>query len=181
MFECNYKYELEDSLISSKYVYNSQKSKKDKVIAIMLPILLAIMVAMLVADIVNKKSIVWDLILVIALVVLQVMYLFIPIMIKSAQIKAFKKQNLKEMDMLNIVISEKLCTETFIKNNEEVSKNVHALQNLTSYLEDQNRLILVFNQVEFICLRKDCIKGDIEKLKEHLVKAMNKSASKKKK
>ena len=37
MFECKYKYQLEDSLISAKYVFRSQKRKKDKIIAAMIP------------------------------------------------------------------------------------------------------------------------------------------------
>ena len=52
MFECKYKYELEDSVISAKYVYKSQKRKQDKVIAILIPILMLCMVAMLIYDIV---------------------------------------------------------------------------------------------------------------------------------
>ena len=64
MFECKYKYELEDSLTSARYVYRSQKRTKDKVIAIMIPIMLVVMVALLVVDIVNKKSYVLDIVLI---------------------------------------------------------------------------------------------------------------------
>ena len=34
MFECKFKYELEDSLVSAKYIYKSQKRKQDKIIAL---------------------------------------------------------------------------------------------------------------------------------------------------
>ena len=44
MFECKYKFELEDSITSAKYVYKSQRRKKDVVIAVMLPILILVMV-----------------------------------------------------------------------------------------------------------------------------------------
>lgn len=179
MFECSYKYELVDSLISSKYIYKAQKRTKDKIIAIMLPILLVCMIAMLIADIINKKNLVWDIVLVVAIIILQVMYLIIPLMLKNSQIKAFKAQKIAEMDLLTIKIDENLCTETMYKDNKEMSKSIHNLKNLTSYLEDSTRLILVFNEVEFVCLRKQNIKGDLEKLKTHLVKVMSKTKKRK--
>ena len=91
MIECKYKCELDDCVQSAKYVYKSQKRKQDKVIAILIPILMACMVAMLIFDIVTGKSFVWDIVLLSALVILQVMYLIIPVMLVKAQKKAFKK------------------------------------------------------------------------------------------
>ena len=167
MFECKYKYELEDSIISAKYVYKSQKRKQDKVIAILIPILMVAMVAMLIYDIVKGHSFVWDIVLLIALVVLEIMYMIVPIMLTNSQKKYFKKQNLDNMDYLLIKIEEHICTETMFKDNEEVAKNLHNLKTLTSYLEDNDRLILVFNKVEFVCLRKQNIVGGVEKLKSH--------------
>ena len=74
MFECKYKYELEDSLTSAKYVYKSQKRKQDKVIAILIPILMVAMVAMLIVDIVTGNSYLLDIVLLVALVVLEIVY-----------------------------------------------------------------------------------------------------------
>ena len=180
MFKCKYKFELEDSIVSAKYVYKSQKRKQDKVIAILIPILIACMIAMLVFDIVKKNSFVWDIVLLVALVVLEVMYLIVPLMLVSSQKKAFQKQKIDEMDYILIQIDENSCVETLIKDEKEVSKNVHALRQLTSYLEDKTRLILVFNKVEYVCLRKDNIQGDINKLKTHLEKTMSKAMKGKK-
>ena len=174
MFECKYKFELEDSLISAKYVYNSQKRKQDKIIAFLIPILILAMVGMLVYDIISGKSLVWDVILLIALLVLQITYLIIPLMLVSSQKKAYKKQNISEMDYLLIKIENNICTEALYKNEKEVSKNVHNLKFLTSYLEDNKRLILVFNKVEYICLRKEFLNCEVSKLKEYLNKIMAK-------
>ncbi|MBE5740910.1 MAG: hypothetical protein E7351_00020 [Clostridiales bacterium] len=180
MFECKYKLELEDSIVSAKYVYKSQKRTQDKVIAIMIPILMLCMVAMLVYDIVMKKPFIWDIVLLIALVVLEIMYLIVPIMLVRSQKKSFVQQKLGEMDYLHVKIDENLCVETLYKDDKEMAKNIHNLKLLTSYLEDNNRLILVFNKVEFVCLRKANITGDITKLKAHLQRVMSKSISKKK-
>ena len=70
MFECKFKYELEDSIVCAKYIYKSQKRKQDKVIAILIPILIVCMIGMMIYDIVSKKSIVWDIVLLVALVIL---------------------------------------------------------------------------------------------------------------
>ena len=89
MFKCKYKFELNDSITSAKYVYKSQKRKQDKVIAFLIPILMLAMIGMLILDIVNNKSVVWDIILLVALVVLETMYIIIPFTIITSQKKSF--------------------------------------------------------------------------------------------
>ena len=180
MFECKFKYELEDSIVSAKYIYKSQKRTQDKVIAILIPILMVCMVAMLVYDIVKGKSFVWDIVLLVALVVLEIMYLIIPFMLVSSQKKSFQKQKIDEMDFIHIVIDNSSCVEMLVKDEKEVSKHTHNLKSLTSYLEDAKRLILVFNKVEYVCLRKDNLTGGIDKLKSVLEKTMSKIINKKK-
>lgn len=180
MFECKFKYELEDCLVSAKYIYKSQKRKQDKIIAILIPILMICMIGMLVYDIVKNKSFVWDIVLIVALVALEFLYLLIPVMLVKSQKTAYKKHDIDSMDYTLISINDNLCVETFFKEEKEVSKNIHNLRQLTSYLEDQKRMILVFNNVEYVCLRKDKIDGGVEKLKSHLEKIMSKSVNKKK-
>ena len=79
-----------------------------------------------------------------------------------------------------IQIDENVCTETMFKDEVEQAKSVHSLKMLSSYIEDANRLILIFNKVEYVCLRKNCIEGGVEKLKAHLQKKMIKQNSKRK-
>ena len=179
MFECKYKLKQEDCIVCAKYVYKSQKRTKDKVIAILIPILLACMVAMLVVDIVNHKSLVWDIVLLCALAVLEVVYLILPLTIVSSQKKSFNKQKLGEMDYLLVTIDDALCTETMFKGGEAAINSTHNLKQLTSYIEDANRLVLVFNNIEFVCLKKDSLKGDLNKLKAHLEKIMAKANKRK--
>lgn len=180
MFECKYKFELEDSLICAKYVYKSQKRKQDKVIAVLIPILMIAMVAMLIVDIIMKNSYVLDIILLVALVVLEIVYLIIPVTLVRSQKKSYKQQKLDEMDYLKIVIDNSLCTETLYKDESEQAKNVHSLKSLTSFLEDSTRLVLVFNKVEFVCIRKDKLTGGVDKLKAFLEKCMSKNINGKK-
>ena len=180
MFECKFKYELEDSIVSAKYIYKSQKRTQDKVIAILIPILAACMVAMLIYDILKGKSFVWDIVLLVALVVLEVMYLIIPLMLVKTQKKSFEKQKIGETDYILIKIADNACVETLFKDEKEVSTHSYNLKTLTSYLEDKSRLILVFNKVEYVCLRKANLTGGVDKLKALLEKTMSKSANGKK-
>ncbi len=178
MFECKYKYELEDSLISAKYVFRSQKRKKDKIIAALIPILLVAMVALLIVDIVYKKSFVLDIVLIVCLIVLQIMYWLIPVSLNRSQKKSFYAQKLDTMDYLYVKIDNASCTEILLKDDVEQAKNIHSLKSLTSYLEDDTRLILVFNSAEYVCLRKANITGDINQLKALLEKVMVKKKTK---
>lgn len=176
MFECKYKIEEKDCVISAKYVYKSQKRKQDKVIAVLIPILFVAVIAMLIYNACTGQSIVWELIMAIALVVLEVFYLLIPLMLVRSQKKSFKQQKLGEVDYLHIKIEGPTCVETLVKDEKEIAKNVHNLKSLTSYLEDGERLVLVFNKVEFVCIRKSELTGGLEKLKSHLEKIMSKNA-----
>ena len=179
-FNCKYKFELDDCITSAKYVYKSQKRKQDKVIAVLIPILMLAMVAMLVFDIVKHRSLVWDIILLVALVVLETVYLIIPLTVTLSQKKFYKAQRLADLDYMLITIDDNLCTTAMFKDEAEQSKNVHNLKALTSYIEDNSRLILVFNKVEFVCIRKDKLEGNLNQLKAQLEKAMSKSVNKKK-
>ena len=179
MFECKYKFQLEDSIISAKYVYKSQKRKQDKIIAFLIPILLIAMIGMLIWDIIKNNSFVWDIVLIGALAVLEAMYLLIPILLVRSQKKAYKKQNLHEMDYILIKIDANTCSEALFKDDKQVSSSNHSLKFLTSYLEDNDRLILVFNKIEYVCLRKSAVTGDVKQLKEHLQKVMFKNSKNK--
>ena len=179
MFECNYKYQLEDSIKCAKYVYKSQRRKRDKVFAWLIPIMFVCVLAMFIYNVVTHKSFVWELIMLIAVVAVEIVYLMIPVMLVKSQKKAFKQQHLDQMDSLNISIDGNICVEKLFKDGKEVAKNVHSLRGLSSYLEDSENLILVFNQVEFVCIKKDKLTGGLEKLKAQLEKAMAKTTKKK--
>lgn len=178
MFECNYKFELEDCLQCSKYIYKSSRRKKDKVITAMLPILVIAVIALLIVDIVKDNSIVLDIILLIAVIVLFVMNIIMPITLLSTQKKSFKKQKLDEMDSFYVSIKDDLCMESFKKDEKDLAKNVHSMKSLTSYMEDATRLILIFNKLEFACLRKSEITGGtLDSLKDLLDKALIKNSN----
>ena len=93
-------------------------------------------------------------------------------MLVKSQKKSYNKQNLGDMDYLQIVVEDKQCVETLFKDEKEVAKNVHNLKFLTSYIEDKDYLILIFNKVEFVCFKKSGFEGELNRLKNHLNKAL---------
>ena len=175
MFECKYKLELKDCLKCSKYVYKSQKRKQDKVIAVLIPILMVCVVGMLIYDVLNDKPLVWDVVILAALFMLEIMYLLIPLMLIKSQKKSYQKQNLADMDYLHIKIDDKSCVEELYKNGEVVAKNNHSLKLLTSYIEDATSITLIFSNVEFTCIKKEFLVGDLNRFKNHIQKSMKKS------
>ncbi len=175
MFECKYKFTLEDNIKCAKYVYKSQKRTQDKVIACMLPILLVCMVALLVVDIVNDKSIIWDIALLVMLFVLQMMYFVMPAMVVKQTKKSYHAQKLDTMDYIKVNINEKSCAVAFEREGTENDVKLLPLKTLTSYLEDGDSIILIFNKVEYVQVKKEHLTGDVNKLKALLNKAMAKA------
>ena len=85
MFECKYKIKEKDCVTCAKYVYKSQKRKQDKIIAVLIPILFVAIIAMLIYNACTGQSVVWEIIMAVALVVLEVFYLLIPVMLVRSQ------------------------------------------------------------------------------------------------
>ena len=96
------------------------------------------------------------------------------------EIILIRPKSVDDMDYVLIQIKDGLCIETMLKDEQEKMRNIHNLNMLTSYLEDNSRIVLVFNKVEYVCLRKENIVGDENKLKAYLQKIMDKTANKKK-
>ena len=71
-------------------------------------------------------------------------------------------------------IDETKCDVSFQKNGEEVSRSVMDLSTLTSCIEDDERLVLVFNRQMFVVVRKDSLTGNLDSLKLLIQKYMNK-------
>ncbi len=178
MFKCKYKFELEDSIVSAKYVYKSQKRKKDKIITLLIPALLIAMIVMLVVDIRSGNAIGWDITLIVALLILEAVHIILPYTVVSSQKKSFRKQQLESMDYLLVEINDNICTETMVKNEDVVAKSMHNLRSLTSYVEDAYRIVLIFNNVEYVCIRKAYLEGGVVQLKAHLEKRMAKYSKK---
>ena len=179
MFECSYKFTIQDAIKCAKYVYRSQRRKQEKIVIFALPFLLLAIIAMLVFDIIRGRQIVWDIILIVGLFLLGGLTYSMPLIVKRTQIKQYTNQGFGDMDSLDIKIINGVCEEAMVKNGENVVHNTHNLKTLISYIEDDDDFILVYNTGEYTCIKKNKSSGDLVKLRQTLQKAMtvkNKSA-----
>ena len=65
-----------------------------------------------------------------------------------------------------VIIDEDSCKVSFFKEQEEVSKMVLDLNNITACFEDEFRLVIVFNKTNFAVVKKEGLKGNIQELKD---------------
>lgn len=178
MFECNYKFMIEDAKKCAKYVYKSQRRATEKILIVAIPILFALMSGILIFDIVMKRAIVWDIILIVSLILLGTLTYIMPYIVIRAQKKQYNSQNFGDMDNLNIKITNGVCEEAMMKNGEKVLHNTHNLKTLVSFIEDGEDFILVYSTGEYTCIKKASLVGDINKLRSVLTKAMTIKAKK---
>ena len=99
-----------------------------------------------------------------------------PLMVVKQTKKSYAQQKFAEMDSVKVTINDNVCKMAFVKDGVELEPKTLHLKMLTSYIEDNDSLVLVFNKVEYIMIKKDGMKGDLKKLKAILEKAMAKSS-----
>ena len=172
MFECNYKFTIDDAVKCAKYVYKSQRSKKEKFLLVAVPILLVIMVGMLIFDIVNSRAYVWDIILIVGIVFLFALTLVMPLVVIRAQKKQYASQNFADMDNLSIKINNGTLEEAMMKDSKVQLKNTHNLKSMVSFLEDDEDFILIYETGEYTCIKKLNLIGDVNRLRAALTNAM---------
>lgn len=172
MFECNYKFTIQDASKCARYVFKSQRGGKERFLAIAVPMLLLVMVGLLVFDIVKGRPIIIDIVLIISIAVLLVLTLMLPMFVVRVQRKQYKAQNFDDMDSLKIKINNGICEEAMMKDGKAVLENSHNLKTMVSFIEDDENIILLYNTGEYTCIKKLNLIGDVERLRSVLTKAM---------
>ena len=144
-----FKYTVDLGLSATKTTFKLKKTKKDKVVHILVLVFIAIMTAMLVVDIVREASFTIDLIILIALVCVEIFNLVMPFIILHTQKKFLNQLNLAEIDYTVTEISKGQCLESYYKNNKLVMQNVCDMTTLVAYEIKDNYVFAVFNN--FAC------------------------------
>lgn len=165
MFESRFNFTLEDNISGTMYT----TKKKNKELAIVVYILLAICLVMsivtLVLDIISGASFIFDIFLIIFVIAVGTMYYFSPKFWKKSAIKTYQEY-IAPNNYCVVIIDEDSCKVSFFKEQEEVSKMVLDLNNITACFEDEFRLVIVFNKTNFAVVKKDALKGNIQELKD---------------
>jgi len=144
-----FKYTIDLGVTGTKTTFKVKKTKKDKIVHILVIAFIFIMIAVLVWDIVRDASFTIDLIILIALIGIEIFSLVMPLIIIRTQKKFLNQLNLAEIDYTVSEISKGKCLESYYKNNKIVMQNVCDMSTLVGYKIQDNYLFAVFNN--FAC------------------------------
>lgn len=168
MFECTYKFTEEDNVIGTIYTMQKQPKKSLKVLKWTLPFLLILNLILLVMDIKDKTSVFLDIVMIIVVIACMLLVYNMNSIYRYSARVSYRKV-LADKDLFSVYMDEKNCTVAFFKDNVEVAKEVLDWKDLTDFVEDDNRLILIFG-IKFVIVRKDLLKGELDLLKIMLTK-----------
>lgn len=174
MFECQFKMSEEDNVKGTLYTVKQQRKTSNIIFIVLLFISLFLMISTLILDIRDGENIAFDVFLMVLILALLVLYFCFPILFKSSAKRVYKT-NIADKDLMIVKIDDTKCDVSFQKNGEQVSRSVMDLSTLTSCIEDDERLVLVFNKQMFVVVRKDSLLGNLDSLKLLIQKYMNKS------
>ena len=144
-----FKYTIDLGLSATKTTFKVKKTRKDLITHILIIVFTFVMTGLLVWDIVRDSSFVIDLIVLIALVVVEVFSLIMPKIILHTQKKFLKQLDLSNMDYTITEIVKNKCTESYYKDNKIVMQNVCDVSTIVGYEIKDNHAFVVFNN--FAC------------------------------
>ena len=144
-----FKYTIDLGVKSMQSAFKVKKSKKDKVMHILILIFTMLMAGVIAWDIVRDTSFVIDLIILIALVGVEIFSLIMPLIIIRMQKKFLSKLDLDAMDYTETQITKDKCTETYYKDDKIMMQNVCDMTKLYGYQIKDNHIFIVFNN--FAC------------------------------
>lgn len=144
-----FKYTIDLGLSATKTTFKVKKTRKDLVTHILVIVFTFLMTGLLIWDIVRDASFVIDLIVLIALVVVEIFGLIMPRIILHTQKKFLKQLELNNMDYTITEITKDKCTESYYKDNKIVMQNVCDISTIVGYEIKNNHAFVVFNN--FAC------------------------------
>lgn len=174
-----FKYTIDLGVSATKTIFKLKKSSKDKASHILLIVFMFIMSVVLFWDIIRGASIVIDLIILIALVAVEILSLFMPLIIIAIQKRFLRKLNLEEMDYTITEISKNKCTETYYKDGEIQLQNVCDVRKILCYTIDKKYAYVVFNNFACAVFDVDTLNVSIEEFKQTLDNIISKNKSSK--
>ena len=174
-----FNYTVDLGLDAMRAVFKLRKTKKDVVMNILLLAFIGIFAGLVTWNIVQDKSFVLDLIILIALIIMEIFTLVMPRIILHNQKKFLQQLNLNEMDYTITEISKEKCIETYYKDNKISMQNVCNMNKLMAYNQRDNYIFAVFSN--FVCAIFDLntLNTGKDELFEHLDKVIQHNKSNK--
>ena len=144
-----FKYTIDLGVQATKTTFKLRKSRKDKVVHILVLAFIAIMAGVMVWDIVREASFTIDLIILIALCAMELFSLTMPLIIVGVQRRFLKKLDLSQFDYTITEFSKDKCLESYYKDDKIVMQNVCNINKLESYKISDQYVFVVFSN--FAC------------------------------
>lgn len=172
MFESRFEFSLDDNIAGTIYTTKKKNKKLNIVIYVLLGICLLFAIISLILDIILGDSIIFDILLILLSIGVIIYHFYSPKMWKKSAIKTYNEY-IAENKYCVVSIDDDSCRVSFYKENEEVSKMVLDLNNITACFEDEERFVIVFDKSQFVVVRKDKLSGRIEMLRDKMEQYLN--------
>lgn len=163
-----FKYTIDLGVKATKTTFKIKKSIKDIVMHILAILFIGIFAGVLVWDILHNKSIVLDLIILIALVGIEIFNLVMPLIIVSIQKKFLRKLDLAQNEYTLAEINKDKCVESFYKDGKITMQNVCDMNKLVGYQVDSNYVFLVFDNFACAIFDTTTLTISLEEFIKHL-------------
>lgn len=183
ILQSKYKCNSEIAIKSSKIAYKLKRAKKDKFAFWATPVALLIMIGVMIYDIVKSNSLVLDIILVAALLLVQILNLVMPIIASKMQAKYFKKLDELNYDYFISEFNDGVFKEKVYKDSQLIMCNQVSIEKMQNYAMFDNFLVVVFDNYAMLLFDLDNMqmgtKEDLIKLMETTMGLKKKKKSKK--
>lgn len=174
--QSKFDYTVELGLNATKQSMKLKRTKKDTIVHILVLVFIAIMSAVLVWDIKREASIVIDLIILIALVLLEIFNLIMPVVILNMQKKFLRQVFTVGFDYTLTEIDKNKCIESYYKDGKILMQNVCDMNTLVGFCEQNGYLFLVFNNFANGIFKIDTLENSsLEELKQKLEQTISKN------
>lgn len=144
-----FNYTIDLGLDAMRAVFKLRKTKKDVIMHILLLVFIGLFAGLVVVDIIKHKSLIWDIVILIALIVMEIFSLVMPLIILHNQKKFLQQLNLDKIDYTTTEITKEKCIETYYQNNKASMQNVCQMNKLMAYKQQDNYIFAVFSN--FAC------------------------------
>lgn len=182
MIQSKYEFNLDASATAGKIAYKLRAKRKDMWVNIAVPIALIIMACILIYDILNGKSFVLDVVLIVFLVAIEIMNLCMPILIFKNQKKYLKQIEALKSDYFISEYSKGVFKEKIYKDNKMLYFNEISIDKLFDFAEFDHYVVLIFNNYATLIFDLNNFEmGSKDELMEILNKVKNLNANSKKK
>ena len=171
MFQSKYKFSASTTASASKLAFQLRGKKRDILVHIGVPIAMLIMISILVYDIIKSNNIVFDIILIVALLSLEVLNFLMPMLVFKSQKKYLARLEAENFDYCLAEFDKGEFKEKFYKDKKMVYCNTISADKVVNCAEFEHYYIVIFNNYTALLFDLDQMEiGNADDLKAKINK-----------